>query len=322
MKSGLASVILLLVSGFIVLGLGAGRGRLKTGIVAALMLGVVLFDLWFFHSQFVLTVNMKENQWSAEVVDSLKQDESLYRIATFTPRADDLQRGMRHRISNVGGERPLILSYYQEFFNANNGRPLDLIQDHIHPEKITPLLDLLNVKYLLEQRPRFLESGEDYRLNISEDFLPRAFVVHRALYSPERPALLGMLSKKDFPRREIVLFQGPWKEITYEASPEPESCEITTYQINRVVVDASLESPGFLILSETFYPGWLAYVDGNRSEILRADYVLRAVAVDKGKHRVEFVFRPMSFFIGAVLSSITLCALLVVFLIKGLMRKP
>jgi len=321
-KGGLALALLLSASGFLCLGLGADRVRLKKSVFPALMLGLVLFDLWFFHSKLVFTVNMQENRWSEEIVTSLKQDKSLFRIATFTPRADDLQRGMKHKISNVGGERPLILTHYQEFFNANNGRPLDLIQDHIHPEKATPLLDLLNVKYLLEQRPRFLQSGEDYRLEINEDFLPRAFIVHRAVYLPERSILLGTLSREDFPGQDMVLFQGPGKEITYETSPEPERCQITTYEINRVVVDVFLGSPGYLILSETFYPGWEAYVNRKKSEIIRADYVLRAVALEKGEHRVEFVFRPTSFYIGATISGITLCALVAFFLIKALMRKP
>jgi len=320
-KGALCLAFLLLASGLIFLGIGAGKIRFKSRVFPVLMLGVVLFDLWFFHNKFVLTVNMKDSRWSDEIVALLKRDKSLYRIATFTRREDDLQRGMRHEISNVGGERPLILSYYQEFFNANNGRPLDLIQDHIHPDKVTPLLDLLNVKYLLEERPHILESDEKYRLEINEDFLPRAYIVHRAVYLPERSMLLGTLSNEDFPHQEIVLFQGPLRKITHKASAEPERCQITTYEINRVVVEASLGSPGFLILSDTFYPGWVAYVDGEKKEIVRANYILRAVALERGEHRIEFVFRPMSFFIGAAVSVITLGALVVFFLIKALVKK-
>jgi len=320
-KGAMWLAFFLFVSGLIFFGLGAGKIRLSNRVFPLLMLGVVLFDLWLFHSKYVVTVNMKDSQWSSEMVDLLKRDKSFYRIATFTRREDDLQRGMRYQISNVGGERPLILSYYQEFFNANNDRPLDLIQDRVIPEKVTPLLALVNVKYLLEERRAFLANDEKSRLEINKEFLPRAYIVHRAVYLPGRAMLLGTLLNEDFPHQEIVLFQGPWREITHKPSPGPERCQIATYEINRVVIEASLQYPGYLILSDTFYPGWVAYVDGAKKEIVRANYVLRAVALDEGEQRIEFVFRPASFLIGAAISVTTLSALVVFFLAKALVRK-
>jgi uncharacterized membrane protein YfhO len=62
-------------------------------------------------------------------------------------------------------------------------------------------------------------------------------------------------------------------------------------------------SRGMLVLSEVYYPGWRAYVDGAAASIYRADYALRAVEVDEGAHRVEMVYDPVSFKLGAAISA-------------------
>jgi uncharacterized membrane protein YfhO len=62
-------------------------------------------------------------------------------------------------------------------------------------------------------------------------------------------------------------------------------------------------------LSELFYPGWQAYIDGNKALTLRADYLLRAIPMPAGRHNVVFVYRPASFLIGAAITIFTLLLL-------------
>ena len=59
-----------------------------------------------------------------------------------------------------------------------------------------------------------------------------------------------------------------------------------------------------------YYPGWKTYVDGREEELLRANYVFRAIPVGPGSHRVEVVLEPLSFKIGLVVSVLTIVALL------------
>src|SRR5205814_7944695 len=67
--------------------------------------------------------------------------------------------------------------------------------------------------------------------------------------------------------------------------------------------------PGYLVLADTYYPGWVARVDGVEQPILRADYLFRAVAVRPGQQVVEFRYEPTSFRIGAATSGLTLLVL-------------
>jgi hypothetical protein len=71
-----------------------------------------------------------------------------------------------------------------------------------------------------------------------------------------------------------------------------------------------LEAPqaGWLVLSDTWYPGWQAWVNDKPAKIYPANYLFRAVRVEAGEQRIEFRYRPPSFWLGAVLSLLAWCA--------------
>jgi uncharacterized membrane protein YfhO len=62
----------------------------------------------------------------------------------------------------------------------------------------------------------------------------------------------------------------------------------------------------FLVLSDTYFPGWKAYVDGKKEKIYRANYNFRAIALGAGTHKIEFIYDPLSFKIGAIITLLTL----------------
>jgi uncharacterized membrane protein YfhO len=78
---------------------------------------------------------------------------------------------------------------------------------------------------------------------------------------------------------------------------------------NAVTIRAVSDSGGFLVLADTFYPGWQAALDGKPVEIMRANHAFRAVAFPPGEHTVEFRYAPLSFIVGAAIS---LTALIIV----------
>ncbi|PYV38951.1 MAG: hypothetical protein DMG09_10550, partial [Acidobacteria bacterium] len=70
----------------------------------------------------------------------------------------------------------------------------------------------------------------------------------------------------------------------------------------RVLCEVDARKPGYLVLLDSYYPGWRAYLDGREAKILQANYAFRAVEVPAGKHTVEFSYRPLSFDAGLALS--------------------
>lgn len=77
---------------------------------------------------------------------------------------------------------------------------------------------------------------------------------------------------------------------------------ITSYTPNRIRLEAELAQPGFLGLSDPFYPGWKALVDGRESKIYEANYALRGLYLQGGKHTVEFRDEPQPWRLGLLLS--------------------
>jgi hypothetical protein len=71
---------------------------------------------------------------------------------------------------------------------------------------------------------------------------------------------------------------------------------------NHLVIDVDATSSGWVVLSDTWYPGWKAWVDGNRVPILRANYLFRAIPVAEGEHQVILKYQPIEFYLGGMTS--------------------
>ncbi len=84
--------------------------------------------------------------------------------------------------------------------------------------------------------------------------------------------------------------------------------KLVDYTNQRVSCEINSKVPGYLVLVDSYYPGWLSYVDGRRVPILRANYAFRAVEVPVGKHRVEFRYRPWTFYTGLGVTLLALVA--------------
>lgn len=85
---------------------------------------------------------------------------------------------------------------------------------------------------------------------------------------------------------------------------------IKEYRPNKVSIEARLEHPGLLVLSDVYYSGWEAYVDEKRTKIFRVNRLMRGVFLREGNHQVEFRYRPKSLTIGAALAAIGLIAVI------------
>jgi hypothetical protein len=84
---------------------------------------------------------------------------------------------------------------------------------------------------------------------------------------------------------------------------------ITSFKPNRLKLVAELSRPSFVVVSEVFFPGWEARIDGRRAPLLSGDYILRTIPVPKGKHEIELRYRPQTILWGLIVSLLSLAAL-------------
>jgi hypothetical protein len=144
--------------------------------------------------------------------------------------------------------------------------------------------------------------------------LPRAWLATETQVLSE-PQMLEVIRTGKFldgrvwePRR-VALLEGPL-DFKTNAADDAASAEVTSHEPNRVKVKTSSAAAAILVLSENHYPGWRAYVDDQRVDVLRVDHNLRGVMLPAGEHRVSFTYRPKSGMIGLTISILALAALI------------
>ena len=103
-----------------------------------------------------------------------------------------------------------------------------------------------------------------------------------------------------------------------DASRPGQAVTIVRYEANRVTLQVNNEDYGLIVLSDTWFPGWIARVNGNDSPVLRVNHTLRAVALKPGVSHVEFIYRPRSFIVGLILSLSALLAMVTAITTAGL----
>ncbi|MBE2240971.1 MAG: YfhO family protein [Caldilineaceae bacterium] len=149
---------------------------------------------------------------------------------------------------------------------------------------------------------RPIKRGQNWTIYENDEALPRAYVAHTVLKAkPDAP--WPTLFEPDFIPGETVV-------IPDAAAPEPAGHGSSTVTIEsdhalRVALQISTESDGYLVLNDSYYPGWQATVDGAPAQIYRGNFLFRAVYVPAGEHTVVFEYVPVYLQLGAIITVTT-----------------
>ncbi len=109
------------------------------------------------------------------------------------------------------------------------------------------------------------------------------------------------------------IFQTPINRLSKNSF---DRVQVTSFSANRITLNAVSQTRSYLFLSEAYYPGWKAYVDGIEKPIFPADYAFRCIAIDPGEHKVEFRYQPISIKIGGIISQRTISIILLVWVVR------
>ena len=184
---------------------------------------------------------------------------------------------------------------------------------------------LLNIRFLvtnqaLPQVPAWLtlvHQGEGGFVYESHLALPRATLVdHYRVVQPAKAILDSV--KNGTSDAEFVTFLESDPHLALGPASSG-SAAIVSYRLNDLAIDVNAPAPGLLRVADLWFPDWVATVDGHETLILKADYLLRAVSVPAGRHRVEFHYRPRAIRRGLWLSIASLLAALAL-IAAGLLR--
>ena len=217
----------------------------------------------------------------------------------------------------------LIFSSATGQLTANLPRSADAIldQDFTNPRTLR-LMSLLGIKYLVAY-PQDPEVGDTTRLSqlppnqqklVWQDHgwsiyeyttaLPRAFLASSFIKATDRQKTVDLIYDPRINLREQVILD---TDVSLDLADDPnEQVAITQYTPTQITLTTKSHTNQLLFLSDTYYPGWRAKVDGQPAALLRADLAFRAVPVPAGNHTVTMTFFPDSFKLGLIIASISL----------------
>jgi Bacterial membrane protein YfhO len=181
----------------------------------------------------------------------------------------------------------------------------------------SPVRDLLGIRYVLVPPDVVLDSpglslryhGVDGRIYRNEAALPRAFVAAEARCLDTSEVLKLIRARTVDFRHEVLLTDCLGATLGADRSPRreapsPGTARIERYGADRVKISVESDRGGYLVLTDAWFPGWTAQVDGRETRVERADHAFRAVKLAPGHHDVEFRYAPMSVRLGLALSAL------------------
>jgi hypothetical protein len=180
----------------------------------------------------------------------------------------------------------------------------------VRPDIFITVPELAAVPVQPVQRYQLVGESDGTELFRNNLALPRALLVPKAEVIQDPHEVLQRLQQDDFDPRQEVILEGP-------GLPKEQGSGATVGEVvelsrndNSLDLEVRAGSYGFLLLNELSYPGWNAYLDGQRTRVWRANYLFRAIEVPPGEHEVEFRFEPDSLKLGLALSLPTLALLM------------
>ena len=206
-------------------------------------------------------------------------------------------------IESIEGEATLPLKRHTDYMMRAVGQQGGL-----------QMLSVANVKYVitewdLSDTPdlQLVFVGKNQKIYQNTQVLPRAFALYQVEALNDRTAILDRLADSSFnPETTVILEKPPAQPLPPLEPAAPSTVTFIRRKHNKALIEVDMADTGFLFLSDVFYPGWKAYIDGQPAEIYRANYLFRAVQVEAGRHLVEFSYEPLSFKLGVGLTCLTL----------------
>ena len=331
--------------------------KLKATPMVAGIIVLCLVDMWGVNKRYLndgMFTRPQTNEQAFPMSDAdriICQDtDTYYRVLNLSVSTfNDNSTSYYHK--SVGGYHPAKLRRYQELIEEHLQGEMGRINSAVaqsggHLEacpgdSLFPVLNMLNTKYVIMP----LKDGG--KLPVQNPWAQgNGWFVDEIQYVPDADAEIAALHNTDLRHvavvneafaevlgREQALSNSPLKgeDAGQEASllrgglegSVAASVELTSYEANRLTYKVRSQKGGVVVLSEIFYPGWTCTIDGQPTEIARANYVLRAIKVPAGEHEVVMTFDPQTVHVTEAIAyaSLAILALLLVVLLVVRIRK-
>ncbi len=301
-------------------------GKLKAELMVAIVAVVCLVDMWSVNKRYLNDAMFVNSSVRTQPIEptaadrEILKDKSLdYRVLNLASNTfNENETSYFHK--SLGGYHAAKLRRYQELieahispemskaFNAIASAGGDMTQ--VNGDSVMPVIDMLNAKYLILplQGGQSMPVQNPYAMGVG-------WYVSNVKYVDNANQELDALGKENL--RQTAIVDKQFQSAVGESKPQGADAKVTVtaYEPNEIQYDVQSSAGGVVVFSEVYYPGWTATVDGKSVEVGRANYVLRAINVPSGTHKVVLTFKPQTItttetiaYIALALLAITLIA--------------
>lgn len=181
--------------------------------------------------------------------------------------------------------------------------------------------DLLNVRHIVRPAsvadtrvPEYSDQG--WKVYENPVAYPRAWVVHKVAMEASHDDVFHRIDDSAINLHKVAVIEAPLPQSLGPATETVEPVRFRSYEADRISLDVTADSPGLLVLSELYYPGWRATVNGRPTGIYKVDGALRGILVPRGESRIAIEYIPLIFYAGGALSLATFTGVLTGFVLS------
>ena len=315
--------------------------RFRKPFVLTIVITLFALDLFFAHFKFYQKGDFKQTQEIGENEKFLKSDPELFRIFV-TPKTRKAEvvikenwKGLDVRkekfLMGLLGNQRILDTYGIGVTEQKRWKKLMSLVNTSPAIDSTNLLNMMNVKYVVstppitspdfelvhsnntipkdpEKRKEF-EQSATIKIYENKKALPHAYLVSQCTVIKSEKTYKKVLQSKTFNPEKILLLDEEPKDYSCEEKEVPaiqEPVRIDSYKSNEVELTINARERKLLFLSDSYYPGWKAYINGKKTPIYRANYLFRAIVVESGESQVRFEYDPLSFKLGLAITVLTI----------------
>lgn len=190
---------------------------------------------------------------------------------------------------------------------------LNEIFDNFYRER---LLSLLGVRFIIagnnNTNEKDLKNDLSFKTLWKDNFFtiyenkkafPRAVIFSDYVVLKNEQQILDRIFDKNMDLSNTIILEEEPSGLIKKGIIKDSKIQLISYKLNKIIFKEEVNQKAIFYLSDNYYPGWKAYIDGKKTKIYRANYSFRAVVVPSGKHNLVFEYKPLSFYLG-LLSSI------------------
>jgi hypothetical protein len=237
----------------------------------------------------------------------------------YWPGGNDNQTMIYER-GTLWGDDPGVPLRYGQFLTWTQGGDPNLASQYLEFRRYDPLYAMLRAQYFLLAKERSSVPGRPaveaggWRLYELAGALPRALLIEDFSVIPDRDAAFAAMRDPEFdPHTKVILERAPTAKMEINPGHEaPGRVSVAAISTDELLVEAELARPAILLLTDAYHSGWRAEPADESAqgsyEIIPANYVLQAIPLQAGKHRIRLEYLPAPFVVGKWISIVSLVA--------------